>query len=125
MQRRALRLPHPADNYFTGAPAAAGTNAIDWPTVIGDLGPLLAIYFVTRLWRLGALAMFIDEGMYISWSLQALHARRALDTLVSVTDGKQPLFPWLMAPLLAALPDRLFAARLTSVLAGAAGVTVT
>jgi 4-amino-4-deoxy-L-arabinose transferase-like glycosyltransferase len=90
------------------------------PAVLLGLA-LVAGYLGTRLWRLGALPMFIDEGGYITWSLHALHAQRVGDLLISVTDGKQPLFPWLMAPFLALVPDRLLAARLTTVASGAVG----
>ena len=82
---------------------------------------LVAAYLGTRLWRLGALPMFIDEGTYIAWGLRALHAAGAADLLASVPDGKQPLLPWLMVPFLALVPDRLLAARLTAVAAGAVG----
>jgi predicted membrane-bound mannosyltransferase len=82
---------------------------------------LAAAYLGTRLWRLGALPMFSDEGTYLTWGLRALHAGGAADLLASVPDGKQPLLPWLMVPFLALVPDRLLAARLTAVAAGAAG----
>ena len=32
---------------------------------------LAAAYLGTRLWRLGALPMFIDEGTYLAWGLRA------------------------------------------------------
>jgi hypothetical protein len=78
---------------------------------------LVATYLGTRLWHLGALPMFIDEG----WSLHALHARQASDLFISIADGKQPLIPWLIAPFIALIPDRLLAARMMTVVSGGIG----
>ncbi len=81
---------------------------------------LIAAYLLTRLFHLGALPMVSDEGTYITWGVRALHARGLGDYLASLEDGKQPLLAWLMPPFLAAVPDRLLAGRLVSVLCGGA-----
>jgi len=65
------------------------------------LAPLLVTYAATRLYGLGALPAFLDESLYISWSLEAwTYWRRVLGS------GKPlPLFlgslivPWFSDPL--------------------------
>ena len=83
---------------------------------------LVSAYLAARLIRLGALPMFADEGGYITWGLRALHAHSFGDWLVSVQDGKQPLYVWLLPPALAIWPDRLIAGRLVSVALGVANL---
>jgi len=77
---------------------------------------IFVLYFVTRLLYLRVLPMFCDEATYIRWSQQALHEGKLL---VSLSDGKTPLHPLMMVPLIAVFKDPLIAGRLTSVLFGA------
>ena len=76
------------------------------------------VYLLTRLINLSALPMVSDEGTYITWGVRALHATGTSEWLASLEDGKQPLLPWLMVPLLAVIEDRLIAGRLVSTLTG-------
>lgn len=80
------------------------------------LGMILG-YFLTRIYHLTALPIFTDEAIYIRWS--QIGAADANWRFISLTDGKQPLFTWLMMIMLRILhTDPLFAGRLVSVFAG-------
>lgn len=72
--------------------------------------------FVLRIVNLLAIPMFTDEAIYIRWSQIGLGdpAQR----FISLTDGKQPLFTWLMYPMLKLFHEPLFAGRMVSVVAG-------
>lgn len=87
-------------------------------TLLGFIA-LLAVYFVTRLPNLTALPIFTDEAIYIRWS--QIGMRDAAWRFISLTDGKQPMFTWIMMLLLKVFAgsDPLFVGRLTSVVAGA------
>jgi 4-amino-4-deoxy-L-arabinose transferase-like glycosyltransferase len=78
------------------------------------------VFLLTRIVRLDALPLFTDEGFYLEWALYALHSPSWTDKLMSISDGKQPLLPWLMAPFLALIDDRTIAGRLAPVTAGLA-----
>lgn len=88
-----------------------------WWTLFGFVA-LLAAYFVTRLPNLTALPIFTDEAIYIRWS--QIGMRDAAWRFISLTDGKQPMFTWVMMALLRVFNglDPLFIGRLTSVVAG-------
>ncbi|MFA6250702.1 MAG: glycosyltransferase family 39 protein [Candidatus Shapirobacteria bacterium] len=86
--------------------------------------PLLIIVFYTvfyltsRLQNLTSLPVFGDEAIYIRWS----QIIKNVETLrfVPLTDGKQPLFMWIVAVFLKFSSDPLLAGRLVSVFAGLA-----
>lgn len=89
-----------------------------WGKVVLGLGILLSIYFATRLFNLTSLPIFTDEAIYIRWS--QIGAQDANWRFISLTDGKQPLFTWVVMALLRLIPgDPLFVGRLASVLTGA------
>jgi 4-amino-4-deoxy-L-arabinose transferase-like glycosyltransferase len=76
-----------------------------------------AFYALTRLPNLTKLPIFTDEAIYIRWS--QIGAQDANWRFISLTDGKQPMFTWIMMGLLKVVhADPLFDGRLTSVLAG-------
>lgn len=81
---------------------------------------LAGLYFFTRLTYLTKLPIFTDEAIYIRWSQIALQDQA--QRFISLEDGKQPLFIWLMLPFLKYISDPLLAGRLVSVIAG--GVTL-
>lgn len=85
------------------------------PVVFGLL-LVSGLYFLLRLPNLLSLPIFADEAIYIRWA----QIMRSVPTLrfVSMQDGKQPLFMWLMIPLLKLISDPLLAGRLLSVLSG-------
>lgn len=80
---------------------------------------LFFFYAITRLTNLTGLPIFTDEAIYIRWS--QIGMRDANWRFISLTDGKQPMFTWIMMILLKIFDsaDPLFVGRLTSVFAGA------
>lgn len=84
-------------------------------------GLLFALYFSTRLTQLTKLPIFTDEAIYIRWGQIAL--QDSAQRFISLEDGKQPLFIWLMLPALRFLHDPLVAGRVVSVFAGFASLT--
>src|SRR3989344_7532028 len=85
------------------------------------VGLLLGLYLLTRLTNLTQLPVFTDEAIYIRWS--QIGAQDANWRFISLTDGKQPLFTWVIMALLRFVPaDPLFVGRLASVLTGAASL---
>lgn len=76
-----------------------------------------ALYFATRLFNLTILPIFTDEAIYIRWS--QIGSRDAAWRFISLVDGKQPMFTWIMMVFLRFIEDPLVAGRLVSVLAGA------
>lgn len=73
-------------------------------------------YFALRLPHLTLQPIFVDEAIYIRWA-QIMKAEPGL-RFVSMTDGKPPLFMWVMIPLFKVFSDPLFAGRLLSVFTG-------
>lgn len=80
-----------------------------------------ALFIVTRTVNLTKIPIFTDEAIYIRWS--QIGAADANWRFISLTDGKQPMFTWIMMALLRFIPgDPLFVGRLVSVFAGAASI---
>lgn len=77
---------------------------------------LAALFFVTRLTNLTKLPIFTDEAIYIRWA--QIGTRDANWRFISLVDGKQPLFTWIMMVFLRVIRDPLVAGRLVSVMAG-------
>jgi len=77
---------------------------------------VIALFFFTRLIRITSLPVFADEAIYIRWS----QIIKNIETLrfIPLTDGKQPLFMWLVVPFLSYISNPLIAGRLVSVLSG-------
>lgn len=84
---------------------------------------ILGIYLVSRLLFLTRIPMFTDEAIYLRWS--QIMATDWKFIYLPLTDGKPPLFMWLMALGMEILPavDPLLIGRLTSVTAGLLGLT--
>lgn len=89
-----------------------------WTWVFVGFVAILFLYFFTRLFNLTGLPIFTDEAIYIRWS--QIGMRDANWRFISLTDGKQPMFTWVMMILLKLFEnsDPLFVGRLTSVIAG-------
>ncbi len=77
---------------------------------------LVGLYAVTRLPNLTLLPIFTDEAIYIRWA--QIGAQDANWRFISLVDGKQPMFTWIMMVLLKLIHDPLLAGRLVSVGAG-------
>lgn len=81
---------------------------------------LLSLYLITRLISLTNIPIFTDEAIYLRWAQIA--SGDANWRLISLTDGKQPLFIWLAAISMRIISDPLIAGRLVSVGSGLFGV---
>jgi len=81
---------------------------------------VLLIFFLLRLINLTLLPVFADEAIYIRWA-QIMRAEATLRFL-PLSDGKQPLFMWLIIPLLKIFTDPLIAGRFLSILSGLASL---
>lgn len=92
-----------------------------WGKVLLLIAGLTALYFITRLTNLTKLPIFTDEAIYIRWS--QIGSRDPNWRYISLVDGKQPLFTWIMMVFLRVIRDPLMAGRLVSVIAGL-GTTV-
>lgn len=76
---------------------------------------LLALYFLTRLFNLFSLPLFLDESLYLRMSQDIVSKNHIW---VSFTDGKEPLFFWLLALFIKGISPAIVAGRLLSVLSG-------
>lgn len=86
-----------------------------WVYALLGIG-LVGLYALTRLTNLTGLPIFTDEAIYIRWS--QIGSRDANWRFISLVDGKQPLFTWIMMVFLRYIRDPLVAGRLVSVMAG-------
>lgn len=77
---------------------------------------LTLIYFASRFYSILSLPIFTDEAIYIRWAQIA--KQDASWRFISLTDGKQPMFIWLMMISLRIISDPLLAGRVVSVGAG-------
>lgn len=80
------------------------------------LGVLVLLYLATRFYSILSMPIFTDEAIYIRWAQIA--AQDAKERFISLTDGKQPMFIWLMMISLRFIQDPLLAGRIVSVGAG-------
>lgn len=72
--------------------------------------------FCLRFVNLTTLPIFADEAIYVRWS-QVMKAEETLRFL-PLSDGKQPLYMWVVIPFLKIISDPLIAGRMVSVLCG-------
>lgn len=87
-----------------------------WVRTLLLIAGLGVLYGLTRLTNLTKLPIFTDEAIYIRWA--QIGARDANWRFISLVDGKQPLFTWIMMIFLKLIHDPLMAGRLVSVFAG-------
>lgn len=69
-----------------------------------------------RVYKLTLIPVFADEAIYIRWS--QVMANEATLRFLPLSDGKQPLFMWVLMFLVRRFSDPLFIGRLVSVGAG-------
>ena len=88
----------------------------EWKTTILVGFAILILGLILRLVNLDSFPIFADEAIYVRWA----QVMKAVETLrfLPLSDGKQPLFMWLVIPFLKIIRDPLFAGRITSVFAG-------
>lgn len=77
---------------------------------------LITAYFLLRLPNLTLQPIFADEAIYIRWA-QVMKSEPTLRFL-PLTDGKTPLFMWIMIPLFKVFDDPLYAGRFLSIISG-------
>jgi predicted membrane-bound mannosyltransferase len=80
------------------------------------LALILVTYFLFRLPNLTYQPIFADEAIYIRWA-QVMKAEPTLRFL-PLTDGKTPLFMWVMMPVFKVIDDPLLAGRVMAVFSG-------
>ncbi len=83
--------------------------------ILAGLG-ILVFGFVLRIINLTIIPVFADEAIYIRWS-QIMSSEPTLRFL-PLSDGKQPLFMWILMFFVKRLSDPLLAGRLLSVVSG-------
>lgn len=86
----------------------------NWGYILAGVGILL-LFFV-RVYHLTILPVFADEAIYIRWS-QIMASEPTLRFL-PLSDGKQPLFMWVLMFFVKKMNDPLFAGRILSVFSG-------
>ena len=74
------------------------------------------LFFGLRLYGLKFLPIFVDEAIYVRWAQQGLYDSSL--RLISLVDGKQPLYIWLVSILTSYIYNPLVAGRLVSIFAG-------
>jgi len=77
---------------------------------------LIVSYFTLRLPNLTVQPIFADEAIYIRWA-QVIRSEPTLRFL-PLSDGKTPLFMWVMIPFFKIISDPLAAGRFLSVISG-------
>ena len=77
---------------------------------------LAILFFVLRLPNLVSQPIFADEAIYVRWA-QVMKAEPTLRFL-PLSDGKTPLFMWILIPFFKVFQDPLYAGRFLSILAG-------
>ena len=96
---------------------------VSLPKLSSEIGAFILItgvFFVSRVAFLTYNPIFTDEAIYLRWAQIAL--QDPAWTFISLSDGKQPLFIWLVMPLLRIFSDPLMAGRVVSVMAGFASM---
>lgn len=77
---------------------------------------LTGVYFTLRLIAIRNVPLFTDEAIYIRWAQMGFYD--AAQRLTSLSDGKQPLFIWLITLFMKSTSNPLIAGRMVSVLTG-------
>lgn len=80
--------------------------------IVGVVG----LYFYLRLRHLTLLPVFADEAIYVRWA-QVMKFEPTLRFL-PLSDGKQPLYMWVLIPFFKIFTDPLYIGRFVSVLTG-------
>lgn len=78
------------------------------------------VFGISRLYNLDIIPIFADEAIYIRWA--QLMAWDLNNLFVPLSDGKTPLFMWLLAPWLRLRFDPLLTGRLLSIAGGLLGI---
>ncbi len=79
-------------------------------------GGIIVVYITSRILYLKDLPVFVDEAIYARWAQAGYFDAGA--RLVSLADGKPPLFAWLSSLLLQFIANPVAAVRLVSIMSG-------
>jgi 4-amino-4-deoxy-L-arabinose transferase-like glycosyltransferase len=85
---------------------------IEWFAIIG----IILVYVGLTFSNLTKLPIFVDEALYLRWGQIA--GDDATWRFISLTDGKQPLYTWVVIPFMNYFGDPLYGGRFTSALCG-------
>lgn len=88
----------------------------EWKWTALGMVLILIIGFAIRIINLTILPIFVDEAIYIRWS-QVMATEPTLRFL-PLSDGKQPLYMWVLMFLIKLFENPLYAGRLISVFTG-------
>lgn len=77
---------------------------------------LAGLFVYLRFYNITIIPVFADEAIYIRWA-QVMRAEPTLRFL-PLSDGKQPLYMWLLMPIFKVITDPLVAGRFLSVVFG-------
>lgn len=89
---------------------------IEWKLTIILLILIFLVGLGIRIFNLNILPIFADEAIYIRWA-QVMRSEATLRFL-PLSDGKQPLFMWVMIAFLKFFSEPLIAGRMVSVMSG-------
>jgi len=87
----------------------------NWKWILGLLAIILLALGI-RIYHLTLLPVFADEAIYIRWA--QVMANEPTLRFLPLSDGKQPLFMWVLMFIVRKLSNPLFAGRLLSVATG-------
>ena len=88
----------------------------EWWIVMAAFLAVVVFAAVIRIYNITLLPVFADEAIYIRWS-QIMSMEPTLRFL-PLSDGKQPLYMWILMFYVHRLSDPLFSGRILSVVAG-------
>lgn len=88
----------------------------EWKWTIFGIVLILGVGFAIRIINLTILPVFVDEAIYVRWS-QVMATEPTLRFL-PLSDGKQPLYMWVLMFLIKLFENPLYAGRLISVFTG-------
>jgi 4-amino-4-deoxy-L-arabinose transferase-like glycosyltransferase len=77
---------------------------------------IIVLAAILRLININSLPVFADEAIYVRWA-QVMKENAAFRFL-PLTDGKQPLYMWVVIPFLKVFSNPLIAARFVSAMSG-------
>jgi 4-amino-4-deoxy-L-arabinose transferase-like glycosyltransferase len=77
---------------------------------------IIILAAILRLINLSSLPVFADEAIYVRWAL--VMKENAVFRFLPLTDGKQPLYMWVVIPFLKVFSNPLIAARFVSAMSG-------
>jgi hypothetical protein len=88
----------------------------EWKWTILSVVIISLLGFIIRISNLTILPVFVDEAIYVRWS-QVMSTESTLRFL-PLSDGKQPLYMWVLMFLIKYFENPLYAGRLISVFTG-------